>query len=149
MKTPHSTKKSKKQFLSLAQRILQYRLQREFTQSDVAAYLGISQAAYSNKETGIHHFHIEELFQLLELFGISIWEFFWDEMQNEAFERFARQKGYVHEESLLKELQMLKMELIRKEEIIAELKQDKEFLCAQLHAKRNNMKFARGGGLKL
>lgn len=137
---PESSKKPKKEFLALASKVASLRVEHEFTQYDAAEYLDIHQSAYQRKEAGIHHFKIEELALLAGLFHIPFWEFFWNESDKNVFEKFALQKGYMPTESVNKKIEMLEATLIEKEETIAELRKDKEFLRSRINALQNSMK---------
>lgn len=141
---PGSSKKPKKEYLALASRVAALRVEHGFTQYDAAAFLNIHQSAYQRKEAGIHHFKIEELVLLAGLFQIPFWEFLWNESNKTSFERFARQKGYMPAEYVSKKFEKLESAMVEKEEIIMELRKDKEFLQSRINALHHEMRV--GGG---
>lgn len=142
---PKSSKKPKKELKALASRVAALCMEHGFTQYDTAEFLKINQSAYHRKEAGIHHFQIEELILLAELFHIPFWEFFWNEQNESCFEKFAIQKGYIPAEVISKKLERLELELSQKEGIITELKKDKVFLRCCLYALQNDMEINEGG----
>lgn len=104
----------------------------------MAITLDISQSAYHRKEAGIYHFKMEELEQLAGLFGVPVWELSWNEKKEESFRQFARQKGYVSENSNRNRVTVLEGALREKEEMITELKKDIEFLRHRIDTLQND-----------
>lgn len=58
--------------LALCRRIRHLRVSADLTQLDVAAQLGISQAAYSRMETGEVDITVSKLIDLAELYGMGL-----------------------------------------------------------------------------
>ena len=48
------------------------RIDHEYTQKQIAAYLGISQNTYSQYEVGILNYPVETLMKLADLYGVSV-----------------------------------------------------------------------------
>lgn len=56
----------------LGQAVRTYRLARGYRQEDLAALMGYSRSAYSNRENGTTWFHVNDLLTLADLFGVPV-----------------------------------------------------------------------------
>ena len=78
------TAKFKKQSLLVGSRIRALRKDRDLTQADLAARIGIQQSDLSRMEKGEYRVSLDTLFKILAEFDVSIGEFF-DDVAKESF----------------------------------------------------------------
>ena len=48
------------------------RIDKEYTQKEIASYLGISQNTYSQYELGVLNYPVEALIKLADFYGVSV-----------------------------------------------------------------------------
>lgn len=140
----------------LIRRIRRLREEKNYSERSVAEGLDISQSAYNQKENGIIHFNVEELFDIAVHFKICILELFRDQVSEQEFGSYAASRGYVHGESYLKEAQTLRQHLnklhterLETEKIITKLEEDKKFLHQLLSHNTNTTKLINTGKVNL
>jgi transcriptional regulator with XRE-family HTH domain len=83
------TAKFKKQSLLVGSRIRSLRKDRDLTQADLAARIGIQQSDLCRMENGEYKVSLETLFRILSVFEMNIAEFFHEELPGALRERDA------------------------------------------------------------
>ena len=71
----------------VGQRIRQYRLEHELTQTELARQIGIQQSDLSRMEKGEYRVSLDVLFRILQVFELSLGEFFGDLAQHHLTSR--------------------------------------------------------------
>jgi transcriptional regulator with XRE-family HTH domain len=72
---------------AVGQRIRQHRLERHFTQTELARQIGIQQSDLSRMEKGEYRVSLDVLFRILQAFELSLGEFFGDLAQHNLSSR--------------------------------------------------------------
>ncbi len=67
---------------TVGQRIRQYRQERHLTQTELARHIGIQQSDLSRMEKGEYRVSLDVLFRFLQVFEVSLGEFFGDLAQH-------------------------------------------------------------------
>jgi transcriptional regulator with XRE-family HTH domain len=83
------TAKFKKQSLLVGSRIRSLRKDRDLTQADLAARIGIQQSDLCRMENGEYKVSLETLFRILSVFEMNIAEFFHEDLPGALRERDA------------------------------------------------------------
>jgi transcriptional regulator with XRE-family HTH domain len=102
------TAKFKKQSLLVGSRIRALRKDRDLTQADLAARIGIQQSDLCRMENGEYKVSLDTLFKILGVFGIDIGEFFREDpatagpadREREVLRLFGRLDPTIQEEAL-------------------------------------------------
>ncbi len=71
----------------VGQRIRQYRLEHRLTQTELARQIGIQQSDLSRMEQGEYRVSLDVLFRILQVFELSLGEFFGDLAQHQLSSR--------------------------------------------------------------
>ncbi len=75
---------------AVGQRIRQHRQERNLTQTELARHIGIQQSDLSRMEKGEYRVSLDVLFRLLQVFEMSLGEFFGDLAQQSLTSREAQ-----------------------------------------------------------
>jgi len=120
----------------VGQKIRQIRKSRHLTQSDVAARIGITQSDLSRMENGEYKVGLDTLFRILQVFELSMSQFFNEPAAEEPAPAAAREPGtFADEPELTRHWESLSPEARREvREFIAFKRMQSDFRRAALDA---------------